>query len=53
MSVIGRYRIRRITVKPAPANSLQDPVSKILNKNRAGGVAQVVERLPSKCKALS
>jgi hypothetical protein len=31
----------------------QDPISKITNAKRAGGVAQVVELLPSKCKALN
>jgi hypothetical protein len=31
----------------------RDPISKITRAKRAGGVAQVVEPLPSKCKALS
>jgi hypothetical protein len=36
-------------LKPAWVNSLQDPISKILNLKRSGGGAQV----PSKCEALS
>jgi hypothetical protein len=31
----------------------RDPISKISNTRRAGGLAQVVENLPTKCKALS
>jgi hypothetical protein len=31
----------------------RDPISKITKTKRAGGVAQVVECLPTKCKALS
>jgi hypothetical protein len=30
----------------------QDPVSKIIRSKKAGGLAQVVEHLPSKCAAL-
>jgi hypothetical protein len=32
---------------------MQDPNSKITKAKRAGGMAQVVEHLHSKCKALS
>jgi hypothetical protein len=32
---------------------LQDPVFKIPTQNRAGGVARVIECLPSKCETLS
>jgi hypothetical protein len=39
--------------RPAQANSLQDPISKIPNKTRAGRVAQVRKRLPSMHEALS
>jgi hypothetical protein len=39
--------------KLARANSLQDPISKVLNTKRAEGVAQGVERLPTKCEAVS
>jgi hypothetical protein len=34
-------------LKPAGANSSQGPILKIQNTKRAGGVVQVVERLPS------
>jgi hypothetical protein len=49
---------RRITVQSQPwANSLRDPISnkqkKKNHKTGAGGVAQVVECLPSKHKTLS
>jgi hypothetical protein len=37
--------------KPAQANSLQDPTSKIPNTKKGLGVAQVVEHLRSKCEA--
>jgi hypothetical protein len=30
----------------------QDPISKITQAKRAGGMAQAVQYLPSKCKAL-
>jgi hypothetical protein len=40
-------------LKSAWANSSRDPIFKIPNTTRAGGVAQVVECLPSKCEALS
>jgi hypothetical protein len=30
-----------------------DPISKITNTKRVGGVAQVADHLPSNCKALS
>jgi hypothetical protein len=39
-------------LKPAQANSSQDPISKKPNTG-ASGVAQVVERLPNKYKAMS
>jgi hypothetical protein len=39
--------------KPAQANSLQDPILKKKSQKRAGGVAQVVEHLPTKCEALN
>jgi hypothetical protein len=39
--------------KPAWANSLQDPILKNPTQKRAGGVTQVVERLPSKHEALN
>jgi hypothetical protein len=32
---------------------MQNPILKIANIKRASGVAQVVQCLPSKCKALS
>jgi hypothetical protein len=48
-----KAEIRRISLKPAWANSLQDPVLKITNTKRAGGVAHVVECLPSNPEALS
>jgi hypothetical protein len=38
---------------PAQATSSRAPISKILNTKRAGGVAHVVELMPSKCEALS
>jgi hypothetical protein len=38
---------------PNPGEKPQDPVSKLTTAKRAGRVAQVVEYLPSKCKALS
>jgi hypothetical protein len=31
---------------------VRDPISKIINAKQAGGMAQVVQLLPSKCKAL-
>jgi hypothetical protein len=31
----------------------RDPISKITTADRAGGMAQVVEHLPSKCNALN
>jgi hypothetical protein len=42
-------------LKSAQGNSSWDPISKIpsTKQNRAGTVAQVVEHLPTKCKALS
>jgi hypothetical protein len=40
-------------LKPAWVNSSWDPISKKPSHKGAGGVAQVVECLPSKCKALS
>jgi hypothetical protein len=42
---------RRITVQ-AGLGIKQDPISKIINAERAGGVIQVVELLPSKHKTL-
>jgi hypothetical protein len=39
--------------KSAQGNNLQDPISKILTQQRAGGVAQVVKHLPSKHETLS
>jgi hypothetical protein len=44
-----RRQIRRITFQSQSwANSSQDPISKNPSQKRAGGVAQVVESLPSK-----
>jgi hypothetical protein len=40
-------------LKPAWANSLWNPISKKPNTNRAGGLTQVIECLPSKHEALS
>jgi hypothetical protein len=40
-------------LKPAQVNSLRDPISKKKQQKWAGGVAQVVEHLPSKCEAMS
>jgi hypothetical protein len=46
--------IRRIVNQSqSQANSLRNPISKKSIQNRAGGVAQVVVWLPSKCKTLS
>jgi hypothetical protein len=39
-------------LRPAWANSSQDPISKITREKRAEGVAQVVECLLCKCFAL-
>jgi hypothetical protein len=39
--------------KPGQADSLQEPISKNPSQKRAGGVAQMVEHLPSKHEALS
>jgi hypothetical protein len=35
------------------SNNSKDPILKIPNAKRAGGMAQVVECQPSKCEALS
>jgi hypothetical protein len=43
---VGLYYAFYVLVK-------QDPISKINNAKRAGGVAQTVDHLPSKWKALS
>jgi hypothetical protein len=43
---------RRITDQANPGIK-RDPISKTINANRAGGVTQVVEHLPSKHKAPS
>jgi hypothetical protein len=43
---------RRIVIQ-ACLSIKQDPISKITNLKRTGGVAQVVENLPSKCEALN
>jgi hypothetical protein len=49
-----KARIKRIMVQSQPrANSLRDSISKTPIQNSAGGVAQVVEYLLSKNKALS
>jgi hypothetical protein len=40
-------------LRPAQANTSQDPMSKITRAKRTRGVAQVVECLLCKCKALS
>jgi hypothetical protein len=40
-------------LKPAWANSLVVPISKIPTQKRASRVVQVVDFLPSKCEALS
>jgi hypothetical protein len=46
--------IRKTGVQSQPwAISSREPILKILNRNRAGEVAQAVEHLPSKCEALS
>jgi hypothetical protein len=39
--------------RSAWANSLWDPISKYPTQRRVGRVAQVIEHLPCKCKALS
>jgi hypothetical protein len=44
--------IGRIVVLGQPRSKTQDPIQKITKTKRAWGVAQVVEHLPSKCKAL-
>jgi hypothetical protein len=46
--------IRRITFWSQPwANTYWDTISKTPLQKKAGGVAQVVECLPSKCQALT
>jgi hypothetical protein len=40
-------------LRPAQANSLQDPISKITKAKWTGGVAQAVESLIYKCQALT
>jgi hypothetical protein len=40
-------------LRSAWASSSGDPILKKKSQKRAGGVAQVVELLPSKCEALS
>jgi hypothetical protein len=47
-----KLKIRRMVVL-ASLSKKQDPVFKITRPKRAGGVAQVVERLPCKSDALS
>jgi hypothetical protein len=42
-----------MNVVQASLGKKQDPISKITRANRAGGVAQVEEHLPSKSEALS
>jgi hypothetical protein len=51
-SYLGNREIGRIMVQTSLGKK-RDPISKITRAKRAGGVAQVVEPLPSKCKALS
>jgi hypothetical protein len=43
---------RRIKVQSQPGKK-QDPIWKVTKAKKAGGVAQVLELLPSKCEALS
>jgi hypothetical protein len=46
--------LRRIAVRSQPRQIVHKTLAqKYLIQNRAGGVAQVVEHLPSKCKTLS
>jgi uncharacterized protein YaiL (DUF2058 family) len=40
-------------LKPAQRNNSQNPISKIAKTKEAGGVAQVIDDLSSKCEALS
>jgi hypothetical protein len=44
---------RRIGVQGQSGQKLRDPISKLTKVKRVGGVAQVVEHLPSKCAAQS
>jgi hypothetical protein len=44
---------RRISVLGWSQAKSEDPISKITKVKRAGGMAQMVESLPSKCMALS
>jgi hypothetical protein len=46
--------IRRISVQSQPGKIDRETLSqKNISQNKAGGVAQVIECLPRKCKALS
>jgi hypothetical protein len=51
LAVCGHRRQRLGGSKPAWANSSRDPISENPFPKRAGGGAQVVECLPSKCEA--
>jgi hypothetical protein len=41
------------SLRPALANSSQDPISNILNTRKRAGVTQVIEHLPGKYEALN
>jgi hypothetical protein len=51
-AMAGSILNRNIVVQTSLSKK-QDLVSKINKAERAGGVAQAVDRLPSKCEALS
>jgi hypothetical protein len=53
MHLSSQGSTNRRTVVQAGLGIKWDPISKITNTKRAGGVAQVVEHLPSKFEALS
>jgi hypothetical protein len=49
----GRKDQEDYCLRPAWANSLPGPISKIAKAKQTGGVAQAVQHLLCKCKALS
>jgi hypothetical protein len=51
-SYLGGGDQEDLSLRPTWANSSQDPISKITRTKWTGGVAQTVEHLPRKCKAL-
>jgi hypothetical protein len=51
-SYAGNIGMMMIVIQTTPSIK-QDPISKITNTRRAGGLAQLLKHLPSKCKPLS